>query len=189
MHDRKKEIANGQCGETQWRGDNYCKDASGALVKVYIGPVLPFEAQLDTWTFELCQDGKCVENGGFWGANTAFGIGTKWVSASHRLPSAINKENYFIKARDVTRVLFRQGWTTEKPLIARMTSYTKQSAADKHGVENLPEPVVIVGKWSQIAPNGGDWWVSAIKDGGAKLTLNPNEDRSHYGNLLDEWSG
>ena len=61
----------------------------------------------------------------------------------------------------------KQGWSLEKPLVARMTNSV---------VENLPEPVVIV---RQIDKSG--------KHGQGKITLNPKENRRHYGNLLDKF--
>merc|ERR1712172_193561 len=168
-------IARGKCGNVctdigkgkQWC-DDYCKNNSGALVKVYLGPVMPKQVPLIfTWKFDLCQDGKCVEAA--WIDEHGFMIGAS------QPPSVISKEGYFIKQTDVTRVLVEQGWSLEKQLTARMRSLTKKYVADNLNVENLPEPVVIVGKRMEVA------------NGGGRLTLNPNQDRGFYGDLLDKY--
>ena len=116
-------IANGECGKVckdidgkQWC-DYYCKNNNGALVKVYMGPVMPTQVPLSfNWDFELCQDGKCVE--------------------AARL---ISKGGFFIRQKDVTRVLVEQGWSPKKWLTARMTSSSKTYVADNFDVGTLPD--------------------------------------------------
>ena len=154
-------IASGKCGNVckdidgkRWC-DDYCKDGSGALVKVLIGPVLPLKVPASfSWEYELCQEGKCV-----WATN----LGT-FGGFGSQPPSVISRQGYFIRSTDVTRVLVEQGWSPEKLLTARMTSSTRQYVADNLDVKNLPEPVMLVGGRSQV------------HNGGGKLTLNPNED-------------
>ena len=167
-------IVSGKCDnvcENKWQiqygkqwCDEYCKNTSGALVKVYLGAVMPKQVPVSfSWEFELCQDGKCVE---------AARLGSFGASQP---PSVISKEGYFIRQTDVTRVLVEQGWSPEKQLTARMTSSTRKYVADNLDVKTLPEPVVIVGERSEVA------------NGGGKVTLNPNQDRSSYGDLLDKY--
>ena len=165
-------IARGKCGNVctnigkgkQWC-DDYCKNNSGALVKVYLGPVMPKQVPVSfNWQYELCQEGKCVK-------------ATKLGSfGATQPPSVISSKGYFIRQTDVTRVLVAQGWSPEKRLTARMTSSTKKYVADNLDVKTLPEPVVIVGNRREVA------------NGRGKLTLNPNQDRSSYGDLLDKYS-
>ena len=163
-------IASGKCGNVckdidgKKYCEDYCKNNSGALVKVYLGPVMPKQVPVSfAWEFELCQDGKCVE---------AARLGSFGATQP---PSVISKEGYFIRQTDVTRVLVAQGWSPEKRLTARMTSSTRKYVADNLNVKTLPEPVVIVGERMDVA------------NGGGKLTLNPNQDRSSYGDLLDKY--
>merc|ERR1712212_261968 len=163
-------IASGKCGNVckdidgKKYCEDYCKNNSGALVKVYLGPVRPKQGPVSfAWEFELCQDGKCVE---------AARLGSFGATQP---PSVISKEGYFIRQTDVTRVLVKQGWTPEKRLTARMTSSTRKYVADNLDVKKLPEPVVIVGERREVA------------NGGGKVTLNPNQDRSSYGDMLHKY--
>ena len=143
---------------------------SGALVKVYLGPVMPKQVPVSfSWEFELCQDGKCVE-----AARLAI-LGAWLVGGASQPPSVISKDGYFIRQVDVTRVLVKQGWTLEKRLTARMTSSTRKYVAENLDVKTLPDPVVIVGERNEVA------------NGGGKVTLNPNQDRSCYGDLLNKY--
>jgi len=170
------DIACGECGnickniiKDREHCNEYCKLNNGTLVKVLIGPVLPYIVPVSGMAeFELCQEGKCVQAAeiGLFGGGKA------------QPPSVISKDGYFIRTTDVTRVLVAQGWSPEKTLTARMTNSTRRYVAENFDVKKLPEPVVLVGEYPEV-----------INDGWGKLTLNPNEDRSHYGNLLDEWSG
>ena len=80
----------------------------------------------------------------------------------------IDEKNYYLRETDVTDLVEKQGWSLEKPLVARMTSSV---------VENLPEPVVIV---KQMGKGG--------KVGQGKIILNPKENRRHYGNLINKYS-
>ena len=123
-----------------------------------------------SWEFELCQDGKCVE-----AARLAI-LGKAWLlGGASQPPSVISKEGYIIRQIDVTRVLVKQGWTLEKRLTARMTSSTRKYVAENLDVKTLPDPVVIVGERNEVA------------NGGGKVTLNPNQDRSCYGDLLNKY--
>ena len=59
----------GKCDKvcTKLKGKRHCKelcaDDSGALVKVFVGVVLPQVAPSGDSTFDLCQGGECVEAG------------------------------------------------------------------------------------------------------------------------------
>ena len=177
------DIAIGKCGNVckHFNGitcDDYCKDNSGTLVKVYLGYVTPKQVPVSfDLDFELCQEGKCVL--------ASHGQKVSKFGAPQP-PSVISKEGYFIATTDVTRVLVEQGWTLdwilEKRLTARMTSSTRKYIADNLDVKTLPEPVVIV-------RNCGKGWRMEVTNGAnSKLILNPNQDQSCYGDLLREWT-
>ena len=123
---------------------------------------MPFEAPSGGSTFDLCQGGKCVKAGAIW----SFGATTDPVDS----PSGtqIDDNSFYLAQSDVTAVIAGQDWTLEKLLVAKMT---------KSMVGNLPQPVVIV----QELGKGG------MKAGG-KVILNPEEKRTRYGNLLEEYS-
>ena len=144
-----------------------CVDNNRTLVEVAIGPVMPKSSPNFLLEFELCQEGKCVlaaELGLFGGGEPS---------------SVISKKGYFIRKTDVTSVLVAQGWSLEKPLTTRMTTKTRQFFAGfDFNVKKFPAPVIFVQKsgWSGSGCSEND---------GCKMTLNPDEDRSHYGDLLD----
>ena len=64
----------------------------------------------------------------------------------------------------------KQGWTLEKPLVARMT---------KSVVRNLPEPVVVV---HQLGEEGD------LDTEKTSLMLSPKESPRRYGNLISGYS-
>merc|ERR1711974_192603 len=136
--------------------------SSGPRGKVFVGVVLPREADSGENVFKLCQDEECVEGGrlGTWGVASS--------SSSDYSEPQIDEKNYFLRESDVTALIKKQGWTLDKPLAAQM---------EESVVKNLPEPVLIVKKMG----SGG-------KLGKGKVILNPKEKRRHYGNLLDKYS-
>ena len=144
--------------------EEICADEKrrGALVKVFVGVVMPIVAPSGVSTFDLCQGGKCVKAGKV----STFGSTTKHVDNPSE--SRIDDKNFFLMETDVTAVIDEQGWTLKKRLVAKMRSSM---------VSNLPQPVVIVRELG--------------KDGlmvRGKVILSPKEKRQHYGNLLDEYS-
>ena len=97
-----------------------------------VGIVLPKEAPTGINTFELCQDGRCVEAGrlGTFGAKSSSANDYQGSE-----PPRIDDKKYFLRDTDVTAVVDKQGWSLKKPLVARMT---------RSVVGNLPDPVIIV---------------------------------------------
>ena len=158
----------GKCDKvcTKLKGKRHCKelcaDENGALVKVFVGVVLPQVAPSGVSTFDLCQGGECVKAGKV----STFGSTTK--HADKPSEPRIDEKNYYIAETDVTAVMDEQGWTLKKRLVAKMTSSV---------VGHLPQPVVIEKKLGK----GG-------KMVRGKVILSPNEKRRHYGNLLDKYS-
>ena len=136
--------------------------SSGPRGKVFVGVVLPREAESGENVFKLCQNEECVEGGRL----GTFGVASS-SSGDYSEPQ-IDEKNYFLRESDVTALIKKQGWTLGKPLVARM---------EESVVDNLPEPVVIVKQMG----NGG-------KLGKGKVILNPKEKRHNYGNLLDKYS-
>ena len=174
------DIACGKCGKLptythltdRERYDAVCKNNRGALVKVAIGPVMPKSSPSAMLEFELCQEGKCVEA-------TRLGL----FGANQQLTSVISKKGYFIRETDVTDVLVAQGWSIEKPLKARMTSKTRKFFERfNFDVKKFPEPILLVETYSEWLIPGG-----CSENNGCKMTLHPDEDRSHYGDLLDKY--
>ena len=96
-----------------------------------VGVVMPKEAPTGINTFELCQEGKCVEAGtlGTFGAPSK----SRFEAENSGSPQ-IDDKKYFLRDTDVTAVVNKQGWSLKKPFVARMT---------KSVVGNLPDPVVI----------------------------------------------
>ena len=95
-----------------------------------------------------------------------FGSTTKRV---YNHESQIDDKKFHLMETDVTDIVAKQGWTLKKPFVAKMT---------RTMVGNLPRPVVILmemGKGGKMI-NG-------------KVTLSPGEERRHYGNLLQKYSG
>ena len=160
----------GKCEKvcTKLKGKSHCKELcaedkrEGALVKVFVGVVLPRVAPSGLNSFDLCQGGKCVKAGKV----GTFGSTTK--HADKPSEPRIDEKNYYIAETDVTAVMDEQGWTLKKRLVAKMTSSV---------VGHLPQPVVIEKKLGK----GG-------KMVRGKVILSPKEKRSHYGNLLDKYS-
>ena len=160
----------GKCGNvcTQLKGRSHCEEICadekrrGALVKVFVGVVMPIVAPSGVSTFDLCQGGKCVKAGKV----STFGSTTKQVD--NPSDSKIDDKDFILMEKDVSKVIEEQGWTLKKQLVAKMT---------KSMVGSLPRPVVILRELG----NGG------LMDKG-KVTLSPKEKRKHYGNLLDEYS-
>ena len=165
----------GRCGPVcqKFDGKSHCEEicSSGQpgrpLARVSVGLVLPLVAPSGMNTFELCQDGKCVEAGRL----GTFGAPSKSNSSGNDYqesePPPIDEKNYFLRDTDVTAVVDEQGWTLKKPLEARMTSSV---------LDNLPDPVVIV---KQLSKEG--------KVEKASLYLSPKEYPRRYGNLLKKY--
>ena len=128
---------------------------------VSVGVVLPQGGHSGINTFDICQDGKCVEGG------KLHTYGALNDTAIYEPPHK-DEKNYFLRETDVTDVIAKQGWTLRKPLVAKMTNTV---------VENSPEPVVIL----KLIDKSGKY----EKHG--KITLNPKEKRQHYGNLIDKY--
>ena len=157
----------GRCGPVcrEIDGKNHCEEicsSDGGLARVSVGVVLPKDAPTGINTFELCQEEKCVEAG----ALGTFGARTEGDDYQGSEPPQIDKEKYFLRDTDVTAVVDKQGWTLEKPLVARMT---------KSVVRNLPEPVVVV---HQLGEEGDLDTKKTI------LALSPKESPRRYGNLI-----
>ena len=112
--------------------------------------------------FDLCQGGKCVEAGKV----STFGSTSQHVD-NHK--SQIDEKDFQLMETDVTGIVDKQGWTLKEPLVATMTSTM---------VGSLPQPVVIlkeVGKAGEVISG--------------KVILGPKEQRRHYGNVLQKYSG
>ena len=164
-----KKPQRGECGNVckEVKGKKHCKELctdvkSGAFVKTFVGVVLSKDSPSGVNAFDLCQDGECVKASHV----STFGINSK--HADKPSEPRIDKENYKLTEVDVTAVMEKQGWTLKKDLTAKMTSTV---------MEGLPEPVVILkelGKGGKIVQS--------------KVVLSPKEKRSHYGDLLEEYS-
>ena len=144
------------------------------MSKVYIGAVIPKDANSFKWEFNLCQDGKCVNatSGSTYGIHLGCKRGTPGFGPGLYPPGtapAKNTENYEISELNVVDVIIKQGWSLEKPLRAEMTESSRQCS---NVYWNLPAPVLII----KIQ--------NPYKE---KVILNPNEDRSCYGDLLDKY--
>ena len=151
----------GQCGPVcqEIDGKKHCEEicsSDGGLARVSVGVVLPKDAPTGINTFELCQDGKCVEAGEL----GTFGARTEGDDYQGSEPPQIDKEKYFLRDTDVTAVVDKQGWTLKKAFVARMT---------KSVVGNLPDPVVILHQLGEEKTS---------------VTLSPRENVGHYGNLI-----
>merc|ERR1711874_124325 len=161
----------GECGKVckELKGKSYCKELcvdvkSGAFVKVFVGVVLPKVAPSGVNAFELCQGEKCVKADQV----STFGIDSKHADKPSK--TKIDKENYEVAEVDVTAVMEKQGWTLKniETLTAKMTSTV---------MDKLPGPVVIL---KELEKRG-----KVVK---GKVFRNPKEERSKYGDLLDEYS-
>ena len=167
----------GRCGPVCQKidGKSHCEEicSSGQpgqpLARVSVGLVLPLVAPSGINTFELCQDGKCVEAGklGTFGAPTKSNSSGNEDQGSEESPRIMDDKNYFLRDTDVTAVVDEQGWTLKKPFEARMKSSV---------VGNLPDPVVIV---KQLGKGG--------KIEKESLYLSPKENPRHYGNLIKKY--
>ena len=82
---------------------------------------------------------------------------------------------------DLIEIMIAQGWNLEKPLTAEMTESSWQCS---NVYWNLPEPVVVIApqKSQKIKYDRGPF------NRKGEVILNPNEDRSRYGDLLNEYS-
>jgi len=139
-----------------------CQTKSGEIVKVKLGIVLPKAAPSNSWEFNLCQNGKCV-------------LGRS-LGTFGELPDPIpplGKKGYFLRETDVTDVMVEHDFDPDESLTGEMTNKTK-SFANKYW--DLPEPVVII---VPHPDNGGK----------GKVLIHPNEDRSRYADLLDDFLG
>merc|ERR1712243_112645 len=142
-----------------WGSKDICRIKRGEIVKVKLGIVMPRKAPSKIWDVNLCQNGKCV-------------LGRS-LGTFGKLPDPIpplGKKDYFLRETDVTDVMIEHDFDPDMPLTAEMTKETK-SFANKYW--DLPEPVVMMRPHPR--DNG--------KKG--KVFLHPNEDRSHYADLLD----
>ena len=79
----------------------------------------------------------------------------------------IDNKNFYLLESTVNDVMIKQGWTLEKPLVAKTTSSI---------VGNLPQPVVIL---KEILDKG--------RYGPGNVTLSPGEKPGNYGNLLQKY--
>ena len=146
-----------------------------------------------TWRFNLCQDGICVNATDHFVYGGGSGCDFKtWPPEKYQKPApAKNTENYkMVEMRwgrgvvDIIAIMIAQGWNLEKPLTAEMTKSSRQCS---NVYWNLPEPVVVVAPQSWHTVGSLLWGGASIKDKG-KVILNPNEERSRYGDLLDKYS-
>ena len=200
----------GKCGQvcSTRRFKSYCEavcatDKDGkSLVKVFVGVVLPKVAPSGINSFDLCQEGKCV-NGGKVGT---FGKTTR--HADNPSEAHVDGKNFYLTEVDVTEVMDKQGWSLKKQLEAKMTSSM---------VGNLPEPVVIfkeLGKGGKVVRrnatlsrnvhgalpfganrnvDGAPYGASRRGDESESEWRRPSDDKSdeklhYYGNLLDNYS-
>ena len=123
---------------------------------------MPRAAPSGVSAFDLCQGGKCVEGGEV----STFGSTFEPVNNTQ---SRIDDKSFLLVETEVTHIVDEQGWTLKKPLVAKNTSTM---------VGNLPQPVVIlkeVGRAGEVISG--------------KVILGPKEDRRHYGNVLQKYSG
>ena len=99
---------------------------------------------------------------------STFGMDSKHADKPSK--TKIDKENYKITEVDVTAVMLKQGWTLKniETLTAKMTSTV---------MDKLPGPVVILKEPEKRGK---------VVQG--KVFRNPKEERSKYGDLLDEYS-
>ena len=120
-------------------------------------------------TFDLCQDGKCVE------AGKVFIFGATMEPVDNVLP--VDDKHFHLYERSVVDVMIKQGWTLEKPLVAK----TRSSI-----VGNLPKPVVIL---KELLRETGPWWGNRYRYsyGPGNVTLSPGEKPGNYGNLLQKY--
>ena len=157
----------GKCG-TVWdktsKGRSFSNDICllrpGVFATVRVGVVVPRDAPTGYIMFDLCQDGKCVEAG-----NAAL-FGATMEPVDNVLP--IDNKNFYLLESTVNDVMIKQGWTLEKPLVAKTTSSI---------VGNLPQPVVIL---KEILDKG--------RYGPGNVTLSPGEKPGNYGNLLQKFA-
>ena len=194
-----RQIAPGQCGNIcdtnkTRAGCFYCRTKSGELAKVFIAAVMPKHANSMTFRFNLCQDGKCVNATDHFSYGSGGGCHMNpWLPGEDLKPApAKNTENYkMVEMRgdsrdgvDIIAIMIAQGWNLEKPLTAEMTKSSRQCS---NVYWNLPEPVVVVApqSWHTILRGAVSMEVPEEK---GKVILNPNEERSRYGDLLDKYS-
>jgi len=147
-----------------WGYNDICRIKSGEIIKVKLGYVLPRKSPSKIWEFNLCQNEKCVPIRGF----ATYGSNHPGYLANPIPP--LGTKDYRLREYDFTHLMIEHNFDPDKPLTAEMTKETK-SFANKYW--DLPEPVVMMRPHPR--DNG--------KKG--KVFLNPNEDRSHYADLLD----
>ena len=162
-------IEDGHCSQvtTKIHGKNLseeiCSSGENNLAKVSVAIFLPRHAPSGINTFELCQDGQCVEGGRV----GTFGLRKTSSGNDYSAPPQIDKENYHTAEIDVTQVVDKQGWSLKKPFEAKMTKTT---------VSNIPEPLVVV----KYLDDKGETEKKEVM-------TSPKEPKK-YGNLLDQYS-
>ena len=162
----------GRCGPVcqEINGKNHCEEIcsiDGGLARVSVGLVLPKAPPTGINTFDLCQDGKCVEAGRL----GTFGAPIKGADYQGSEPPQIDKENYFLRDTDVTAVVDKQGWSLKKPFETKM----KKSVVPNL---NLPPPVVIIHK---LGKDGNP-------DTEKKILILSEKEKEKYGNLIEGYS-
>ena len=167
----------GKCG-TVWdktsKGRSFSNDICllrpGVFATVVVGVVVPRNGPTGYITFDLCQDGKCVEAG-----NVAL-FGATMEPVDNVLP--VDDKHFYLYERSVVDVMIKQGWTLEKPLVAK----TRSSI-----VGNLPQPVLIL---KELLRETGPWWGNRYRYsyGPGNVTLSPGEKPGNYGNLLQKYA-
>ena len=147
-----------------------CKLNNGEIVQVLIGAIKPKLAPRHDWIVNLCQNGKCVPADLFSTYDDS-----QWEKFKHGIPPPpIGFKDYRLRdhnAEAVTNVVIEQGFDPNKLLTAWMTSSTK-SFAKKYWPE-LPAPFVILRPY--------------LPSGFGMVYLQPNEDKSRYGDLLNHY--
>ena len=139
-----------------------CRTDGNYFVQVYVAVVMPQVDPTGSHSFDLCQDGKCVNSG------TVSTFGGTTAHTTLKPDEVVGDERFHIVEVDVTDVMVKEGWSFKKSLEAKMINKV---------MKNLPEPVVIIktfGKGRQIKR--------------IKLRFSPNDKREHFGNLLDKYS-
>ena len=132
-----------------------------------MGVVLPKIEPSGDNIFELCQDGKCIEAGR---EDCCFDShsSAKFFEGPSR--PEIGKDYYLLRDKEVTDLLIKQGWTLNKPLVARMTKSVEPY---------LPDPVVI---YHQLGKDGD------MDQEKTSIALSPKENRRRYGDLIKGYS-
>ena len=133
----------------------------------HVGAVLPKMAPSGRTLYQLCQKKKCTRAGQFGTFGMEFSEPVNLLDMSGLGKWRVTSKTHFIVELEVTIILNQEQWSSEEPLVARLS----------YGVlKDVPQPLVVI---KQLQSD--NVFVPMI------VNLHPKENVDNYGDLVQSY--